>query len=159
MVISVRRIVLFFCLFLCGGIVNGEEIPETFQLVTVKFDGVHSISKGKLAETLAARLPEKWKFWKPKPTLSRSDLEEDLLRIKQFYQQNGYYHTKAEYKADVVKPAGPVSKSEKTQSKDGALDHVAALFTITEGPPVHIDAIDIGFETPVDGIDEDAVPG
>ena len=90
MIISVRLIFLFFCLYLLEGVVHGEAIPETFRLVRVKFEGVHSISKEKLAEALASKLPEKWKFWKQKPILGRSDLDEDLLRIKQFYQRNGY---------------------------------------------------------------------
>lgn len=124
--------VLFFCLLLGATGVHGEEIPETFRLVTVKFEGVRLISEAKLAETLASRLPAKWKFWKPKPSLSRSDLKEDLLRIKQFYQRNGYYHTKADYKVAVTKTAGPVSDSKKDKSKDGALAHVAVTYTIAD---------------------------
>ena len=162
MVISVRLFVLYICLLLWVGVVHGEAIPETFRLVTVKFEGVHSIQKEKLAETLALKIHEKWKFWKPKPILNRSDLDEDLVRIKQFYQRNGYYHTNAVYKVDVSRPAGPGADSEKDESKDGALADLAVTYTVTEGPPVLIETIDIRVEKPVDGIDasrlEDSLP-
>jgi outer membrane protein assembly factor BamA len=62
---------------------------QDFRLATVKFVGVRQVSKKQLAENLAAKTPNIWKFWKPKPTLNRTDLEGDLLRIKQYYQRKG----------------------------------------------------------------------
>ena len=87
------------CMFI--GVVSVEADTTTtsqdFRLATVKFVGVRQVSQKQLAENLAAKTPTKWKFWKPKPTLNRTDLEEDLLRIKQFYQRKGYYRATADF--------------------------------------------------------------
>ena len=157
LIIFVRLVALFICLLFWEGIVRGESIPETFRLVNVKFEGVHSVSKQELAKTLASKLHEKWKFWKPKPTLSPSDLEEDLIRVKQFYERNGYYHAKADYKVDVVRPAGSGTDFRKDESKEGALAHVAVTYTVVEGPPVLIETITMDLSKPVDGIEESMI--
>jgi len=130
-------------LLLLTGVVHGEAIPETFRLVTVKFEGVHSIPKGKLAETLASKIHEKWKFWKPKPVLNRSDLEEDLLRIKRFYEQNGYYQSEGTVAFKMT--AGEPTGTDKPPS-------LAVIFSVTEGPPVKISEVLLTLEKQVEGI-------
>ena len=129
-------------------------VPENFRLTGVKFVGVKNVSRKDLNKDLAARLPVRWKIWVPKPALKRADLDEDLVRIKQFYQHNGYYRTEAVYSVDVSKPAGPGVDSGRDKSKDGVLADVTVTYTVTEGPPVLIETIDIHVEKPVDGIDE-----
>ena len=134
-------------------------VPENFRLTGVKIVGVKSVSEKDLEKTLAARLPFRWKIWIPKPALNKADLDEDLVRIKQFYQRNGYYHTDAVYVVNVSKPAGPGADSGKGESKDGALADVAVTYTVAEGPPVLIETIDIRVAKPVEGIDASRLGG
>ncbi len=117
---------------------NTTETPRDFRLAAVKFVGVKHVSKKQLAEILAAKTPNKWKFWKPKPTLNRTDLEEDLLRIKQFYQRNGYYHANAEFTIAEKDATTPLT--------------IAVTFTVTEGPPALIQSIELITEKQIDGI-------
>ncbi len=137
----------------------GMAMPENFRLTGVKLIGVESVSRKDLEETLAARLPVRWKIWIPKPKLTRTDLDEDLVRIKQFYQRNGYYHTEAVYNAVVSTPAEPGTEPGKDPPKAGALADVAVAYTVAEGPPVLIETIDIRVENKVDGVDESRLEG
>ena len=142
------------CLQVSSASIAEMVVPENFRLTGVKFVGVKNVSRKDLNKDLAARLPVRWKIWVPKPALKRADLDEDLVRIKQFYQHNGYYRTEAVYSVDVSKPAGPGVDSGRDKSKDGVLADVTVTYTVTEGPPVLIETIDIHVEKPVDGIDE-----
>jgi outer membrane protein assembly complex protein YaeT len=150
--------ILFIFVLVCFRVSDAPAaemtVPENFRLTGVKIVGIKSVSKKDLEKTLAARLPVRWKIWIPKPVLSKSDLDEDLTRIKQFYQRNGYYHTEAVHSVNISKPAGSDTDSGKDESKEGALADVAVTYTVTEGPPVRVEAIDIRVEKPVDGIEE-----
>ena len=73
------------CFRMSGAAAVEMNLPENFRLTGVKLIGVKSISENDLRKTLAARLPVWWKIWVPKPTLTKADLDEDLVRIKQFY--------------------------------------------------------------------------
>lgn len=151
-----RNILLIFvliCFQLSIAQAAAMSVPENFRLKGVKFVGVKSVSKNELEKILAARMPVVWKFWLPKPRLNKMDLDEDLTRIKQFYQRKGYYHTEAVYGVDVMKPAGPGPDSGKESPKQGTLADVSVTYTITEGPPVIIESIDIRVEKPVEGVD------
>ncbi len=142
------------CFRMSGAAAVEMNLPENFRLTGVKLIGVKSISENDLRKTLAARLPVWWKIWIPKPTLTKADLDEDLVRIKQFYERNGYYHTRAVYSVKVSKPTGPDPDPGKDEPKDSALPDLSVTYTVTEGPPVLIENLEIKVLKSVDGIDE-----
>ncbi|MGW8187942.1 MAG: autotransporter assembly complex protein TamA, partial [Desulfobacterales bacterium] len=143
---------------------TADEVPDQFELVAVKFTGVESVSKSELAATLSARTPPIWKVWLPSPVLSDEDLEEDRLRIRQFYRNNGYYRTEVAVAVTTVSGMEPDRKAaeatsrnsesaEKAESPSEKLPRVKVTYEITEGPPVLIESIDLAIGGPVKGVD------
>jgi outer membrane protein assembly factor BamA len=142
---------------------TADAVPDQFELVAVKFTGVESVSTSELAKTLAAQTPPIWKVWLPSPVLSAEDLEEDRLRIQQFYRNNGYYQT-AIAVAVTVSGAEPDRRAEEAASGNSAttepeesptetLPRVKVTYEITEGPPVLIESIDMAITSAVKGVD------
>jgi len=126
-----------------------------FQVRKINFVGVEAVSKKDLAESLAAKVPPFWEFWKPYPDIRILDLEDDILRVKQFYQAQGFYQATAEYTIQPVDPqesfgeqvdAGETSPppAEKSNAlKNDLLSKYDITFQINEGLPVIIRDISI----------------
>ena len=144
-----------------------DAVPDQFDLIAVNFTGVKSVSKSELAKTLAAQTPPVWKVWLPAPVLSAQDLEEDRLRIQQFYRKNGYYRTEVAV-AVTVSGMEPERKAEKAAHQNSAstepakspsekLPRVKVIYEITEGPPVLIESIDMAISGAVKGVDRTAL--
>ncbi len=140
-----------------------DAVPDRFELVAVKFTGVENVSKSELAQTLAARTPPLWKIWLPAPVLSAEDIEEDRLRIQQFYRNNGYYRTEVAVAVTVsgMEPDRKAAEAtdrnsesaEPAESPSAKLPRVKVTYEITEGPPVLIESIDMAISGPIKGID------
>lgn len=126
---------------------NGMEPSSRFSLNTLRFVGIESVSKNDMAKTLALQTPPRWKFWLDRPVFSTEDLQADVLRIKQFYQDRGFYNTAVEYQIggaeDEQTPVPPQPHTDKPPSKN-------ITFTIAEGPPVLVEAIDITVRPEID---------
>ena len=146
---------------------TADAVPDQFELVAVKFTGVESVSTSELAKTLVAQTPPNWKLWLPAPVLSAQDLEEDRLRIQQFYRKNGYYQTKVSV-AVTVSGMEPDRKAEKAtnrnsesaepaESPSGKLPRVKVTYEITEGPPVLIESIDMATSVTIRRVDRTAL--
>lgn len=97
-----------------------DENIDTLKIRKVEFAGVENVDKKALAESLMTNTPPFWKFWASSPVVRITDLDDDLLRIRHFYQARGYYQATAEYE---ITP------------KDAEYD---IEFRVTEGPPVII---------------------
>lgn len=127
----------------------GETGP--FRLVGVKLVGVTHVSKSELKKALAARLPNPFRFWVPKPVLTEDDLRDDILKIKRIYQAHGYFHVSAHYTLHLLKPIA--SPPAKRKGAGGALaeepTHTAkVIFTIEEGPVVRVASVHIRVKDP-----------
>lgn len=136
-----KRIIILCLLMLLGfsAVAAGMEQGIQFTLNQLRFEGVKSVSKKELAKTLAVQAPPLWKFWLKRPVFTAEDVQDDVLRIKQFYQDRGYYHTDVEHRIEPVEtgtiPAPPAT-------------HV--IFTISEGPPVLVETIDITIQPEIE---------
>lgn len=155
-------LLLMTLLTLPVGVATADAVPDQFDLVAVNFTGVESVSKSELAKTLAAQTPPFWKVWRSSPVLSAQDLEDDRLRIQQFYRDNGFYQTVAGFTVTVSGPAPVRGTSVPPQSQkitgpgeppSGALPRVSVTFEVTEGPPVLIESIDMTVNGPLKGVD------
>ncbi len=146
---------LILCLVILFGFTvsaSGIEQQHKFRLNGVRFVGIKSVSKKKLSKTLAAQVPPKLKFWHPKPVITVEDLKDDILRIKQFYKDHGYYQAQVVYNTEAVNDKGAQSKAKNkaTTTSAGPLLLINVTYTITEGPPVLISAINLTM-TPTKG--------
>ena len=122
--IDISRVLLLLILvsFLTvgGSFAAVDENINTFKIRKVGFVGVEHVDKKALAESLMTGAPPFWRFWESHPVVRINDLDDDLLRIRHFYQARGYYQATAEYKITAV---------------DSEYD---IEFHVTEGPPVII---------------------
>ncbi len=144
-----------------------DVVPDQFKLAAVNFIGVESVATTELARTLAAQTPPVWKIWRPEPVLGAQDLEDDRLRIRQFYRNNGFYQADADVEVTVSGTATergtgePPLREQKVAGPDEspteALPRVRVTFKITEGPPVLIESIDISIEGALKGVDRAAL--
>ena len=128
-----RPIILSFLILICFSVSAGGMEPEKrFRLDALRFVGIKSVSKNDLAKTLVVKAPPAWKFWLERPVFSAEDLQEDVLRIIRFYQDRGYYHTAVTYHIEAAE-----------DEKAPAPPPTDVTFSITEGPPVRVETIDI----------------
>jgi len=116
------------------------EPNNRFSLNKLRFVGINSVSKNDLVKTLAIQASPEWKFWLDRPVFTADDLQEDVLRIKQFYRDQGYYHTAVEYQ---IEAAGNRKAPAPPQPQEDVPASTNIIFTITEGPPVIVEAVEI----------------
>lgn len=110
--------------------------PDAFTVHRLDFKGIRSVSKKELSKTLAIKLPPRWKFWLPKPAVTLQELQDDTLRIKQFYRDQGFYHTEVKYEI------GAVSGQDFEPSRAKPLPpDLHITFTVAEGPPTLVESI------------------
>lgn len=157
-----KILVIFYILFFFTFTGSAAEVavPGRFKLNRVTFKGIQSVSKEKLSKTLVSRAPSRWKFWLSRPVLSREDLDGDLLRIKQFYRDYGFYHSVATYQLVVLRDGdepGPGSKDKKTAHENLPLLNIT--FNISEGPQVTIKELEVTFDPPKENLSSDVFLG
>ncbi|MDA3898733.1 MAG: BamA/TamA family outer membrane protein [Desulfobacteraceae bacterium] len=83
---------------------NVDDDRVLVKVRRLDFEGVEAVSKNDLTESLACKVPSFWEFWEPLPEIRILDLKQDLLRIKQYYQAQGYYQATAEYELTLLNP-------------------------------------------------------
>ncbi|MFZ0611804.1 MAG: BamA/TamA family outer membrane protein [Desulfobacterales bacterium] len=160
---ATKIFLLWVSLLVLPVVAAADAVPDRFELAAVTFTGVESVSRSALERTLAAQTPPVWKVWAADPVLSAQDLEDDRLRIQQFYRSNGFYQTVVDLSVAVSGPApdrstgAPASQNQKLaesgQSPAEALPRVRVTFEIAEGPAVVIDSIDLAIDGPLKGIE------
>ena len=113
-----RQMCLFMvCLFLGqffsspGSAQDPTEPQPRLTLRSLKILGNSEISDKEIKKQLTMPVPSFFDFlpWKKKPIFKKSDLEADVERLKAYYRQQGFYHTKittevyenAEHEVDV----------------------------------------------------------
>jgi outer membrane protein assembly complex protein YaeT len=149
-----QALLLLFLLGLANALWGSDlQVPARFQLTWVRFKGVKHVSEKKLAATLAAKIPPLWKIWQRGPTLSAIDLEDDRIRIQQFYEQHGYYHSQVNMTTDISRPATSVQDASDEQAH-ARLPQVKVTFEVTEGDPIIVTAIEVGIDKTIDRWDE-----
>jgi len=105
--------------------------------------GVESVSESDLSKILVSRPISPWKFWKSPISLSSEELTDDLLRIQQFYEARGYYHTKTDCRILEI------TKKWTSGPKAVLLPVIDAVFAVEEGPPTVVKKITLQIEQPV----------
>lgn len=157
-------------LFLAG--VAGVVLPVSvraadegfvFTVGSVRFKGIKAISQKDLVGGLAVKTPPFWEFWADSPEIHTRDLEDDIARIRQYYQARGYYETAAEYVMTPVSSEGPArtevtgAKIEDQPEETAPPPEYDIMFTITEGPPVIVKDIRINCLCELESLTEDQI--
>lgn len=147
------RLILALLFFTAVAAAAAQEAPPSFLVERVMFVGVKGVDAKELAKSLAIQARPFWKPWEPRPVALLRDLEEDKLRIGQFYQDQGYYQAKVDA---VLKKAGEVipvlpslvddmaalpQRVLKGKQAEKDLPLLDVEFTIAEGPAVMISNI------------------
>ncbi len=100
------------------------------EVRALEFRGNHAFSSSDLAERIATTASGWMRvhvgFFGAKHCLDPSEFPLDVLRLKKFYHDNGYYSTQVD---TLVQPMGPQA--------------VRVVFAITEGKPIVIDSLGI----------------
>lgn len=123
---------------------------EDFRFIAhkVSFHGVKSVDPENFELLLNAQAPPFWKIWLPHTAVTLEDIEEDLLKIAQYYRTQGYYNARVTYSLDLVKTA-PVSRASfnstppqdqpstiESKEENALLDEYDITYEVIEGPPV-----------------------
>ncbi len=136
-----------------GALAYDEDFP--FKVKTVDFSGVKNVETENFSELLTAQSPPFWKFWMPHTVVTLADLEEDLLKIKNYYHTQGYYHARVSYAMKLVKPARISQKDGRMNESldsdfmgplpDEFLDQYNITFEVKEGAPVVVRSIEVNY--------------
>lgn len=101
-----------------------EEPPLTLK--SLKFAGNNLISTKALNNELTMALPSRWLPWRRLPPFKEGDLERDVGRLKAYYREQGFFHTRITPDLEI---------NEKRQ--------VTVRLQIEEGPWVKVTAINL----------------
>jgi len=126
-----------------AGLSPAGAAPADYRIRDIDFKGVRELDQSKLAATLITQQRPFWKFWTAMPEVAHRDIEDDLIRIKQFYRARGFYQNDVRFTIDRVHPdrCAPSGSNQKEGSEN--LPCVIDLtFQVKQGPPVRIEAID-----------------
>ena len=156
-----------FCLLLAGFLFfaassfAAEAENGEIQIRKVRFVGLKMIKKKAVTANLVVQIPPVWKFWESGSTATRQEIEEDTLRIKQYYQSQGYYqasvtHSLTPVGPETSPPTGPIPDASPDPTKDRSPEQVTlgkidaspvpvydVTFHIEEGLPVMVRGITI----------------
>jgi outer membrane protein assembly complex protein YaeT len=137
-----------------------------FKARNVDFAGFKNVEPENFEELLITQSPPFWKFWKPHVAVTPADLEEDLLKIKQYCRTQGYYHARVLYEMELVKPSAAAENDDDgnrrsappdTPEEEESLDEYNITFRVIEGPPVVVRNIDIDGISGIDLISENGI--
>jgi outer membrane protein assembly complex protein YaeT len=112
----------------CPPTIDISPSPGTpkLHLRSFKIVGNKTISTKDIEKELSEKLPRWWPPWGKPPEFRLQDLEYDVDRLKNYYRDQGFYHTK-------IKP----------EMKCGTSGNVDVTLVIHEGPWVKITSINV----------------
>ena len=122
-----------------------------YQVRFVTFKGIKKVDKTELLGSLVTKERPVWRFWTKTPDVTLRDLDDDVLRIKQFYRANGFFQTRVHYDKRVVNAArcapgnghSPPATAGKAEPEPICI--IDVTFRVKVGPPVRIRQMDWHF--------------
>jgi outer membrane protein insertion porin family len=98
---------------------------KSYKVDHLEFKGNQVFSDSDLTSKLSTKERPAYFFWKARPEFDPAGFDEDLKRINQLYENEGYYHTQITYDLDVKN------------------DLVTAKIFVNEDGQVHVASLDI----------------
>ncbi len=134
--------------------VNAQGEGQWFRIQAFEFRGIEQIDKHELLEAMAVKPPPSWKFWANQPVVSPQELQDDAIRIRQFYQDQGFYQANVTYEiisADLLRFFRYVYDVDEilellrydAPRDENVIRDARVIFRIFEGEPITIGRIDL----------------
>jgi outer membrane protein assembly factor BamA len=105
-----------------------------WHVVSVDVEGNQAFSDYTLRAEILTHSRPWYTLWQPRPIFDPGTLEQDLLRLRRFYEARGYFDAKVLYDIEA--------------SDLGAGDFLAITFWIEEGEPSTVGSVDVGVHGP-----------
>jgi outer membrane protein insertion porin family/translocation and assembly module TamA len=108
--------------------------PAPPRVAALRFEGVSAFDEDVLAKRLVTAAPS-WKFWKEKPPFDAADLEADVVELRSYYANRGWY------------------RAEITPELDWSRDRstVEIVLHVKEGEPVRLETFSVALPERLDG--------
>lgn len=150
-------------LIMSPGIAGADRDGQWFRIQAFEFRGVVQVDKNDLIEALAVKPPPWWKFWATHPVVSPQELQDDAIRIRQFYHDNGFYQVDVTYEvisADLLRFFRYIYDIEEifdvlrfdVPQDEAAIRDGRVIFRIVEGDPIIIGNVDLTFLQEIDTV-------
>jgi outer membrane protein assembly complex protein YaeT len=151
-ILAAGLMALFLIMF--PGIASADREGQWFRIQAFTFRGVDQLDKNDLLDALAVKPPPSWKFWATQPVVSAQEIQDDAIRIRQFYHDHGFYMVNVTYEivsADLLRFFRYVYDVDEILDMlrfDAPRDEAAirdgrVIFRIVENNPVTIGNIDL----------------
>ncbi len=135
---------------------SAEREGQWFRIQAFQFKGVDQVDEYDLLEAMAIKPPPSWKFWATQPVVSPQELQDDAIRIRQFYHDQGFYQADVTYEvisADLLRFFRYIYDVDEIMDVlrlDAPRDEAAirdgrVIFRIVEGDPVTIGNINLDY--------------
>jgi outer membrane protein assembly complex protein YaeT len=136
---------------------------QWFRIQAFEFRGIEQIDKHDLLDAMAVKAPPSWKFWANQPVASPQELQNDAIRIRQFYQDQGFYLVNVTYEiisADLLRFFRYIYDVEEildlfrfdAPRDEAAIRDARVIFRIVEGEPVTIGQIDLDYRHDIEAV-------
>jgi outer membrane protein insertion porin family len=83
----------FLWILQASGAETAPSPEKNLRLHSFKIVGNKIIKTGEIKKELSEKRPSFWTFWKAKPAFRRADLDYDMDRLKNYYRNQGFFHT------------------------------------------------------------------
>lgn len=128
---------------------SAEREGQWFRIQAFQFKGVDQVDEYDLLEAMAVKPPPSWKFWATQPVVSPQELQDDAIRIRQFYHDQGFYQADVTYEvisADLLRFFRYIYDVDEIMDvlrfdaprDEAAIRDSRVIFRIVEGDPVTI---------------------
>jgi outer membrane protein assembly complex protein YaeT len=101
-----------------------------WQLRALRFQGNVALGSRELRRAIVTKARSRLTPWRPRPPFDPVAFRTDLERLRSLYRRRGYYRARVEH--DIELPATGRA--------------ITAVVYIAEGPPVHVERVDVALE-------------
>lgn len=142
---------------------SAEREGQWFRIQAFQFKGVDQVDQDDLIEAMAVKPPPAWKFWTTHPVVSPQELQDDAIRIRQFYHDQGFYQADVTYElisADLLRFFRYIYDVDEilevlrfdAPREDAVILDGRVIFRIVEGDPVTIGNIELNCLCEMDNV-------
>lgn len=160
----VHRIVCIVWLSVCAMATAAHAGDAYFRVTRLNVLGTKAVSAKEFVGTLSSAVPDRYKFWVPKPILSEEDLLDDVEKVRKFYQAAGYYDVSVTYRIEKIRDIPyaasarkPVDTPQSTGMTPIPTFDAGVVISVTEGARTHVHSIEMQIDGESGGIEAETL--